>query len=561
MTTRTCLLLEVGGIQPYIFGSNQLAQNIGASEIVALSTTKWVVDHLDKLDGVTHNGEWANKNNGLGPAVHYKDGSSFDVEIVYAGGGNTLLLFHDEETVTNFTKQFTKFVLENAPNLNLIATRRTFDWEADSFVDELSKLRQAMGQRKQSRRISTPLLGLSVTAECVYLGLPAIGYDNDPKIIGKKAAKKVKQFANYQPRLISAEVAAKLCYEDEARERLHDVLPQVREDIVFGFAYDFDELGEFGESSYIAVVHADGNKMGERFKKIAKTYTKPEENGAYIKAVRNLSNQVRKNGTKALQETVDYLIASLKTVDAKKKFGGVVNIPQTRSGGDLLPFRPIVFGGDDLTFVCDGRLGLELAAKYLDAFSSKPLNGESVFARAGVAVVKTHYPFSRAYQLAEDLAASAKKKIDDYKQQSDESATVMDWHFATTGMMFDIEEIREREYVSINGHSLRMRPIVFTDDSEQWRTWKTLRKVMEEFQEDSWKNRRNKVLALREALRQEKSAVQLFLRNYQNGTKSLILPDIPQNAGMKNDGWQNNECGYYDAIEAIDFFVDIESKP
>jgi hypothetical protein len=197
----------------------------------------------------------------------------------------------------------------------------------------------------------------------------------------------------------------------------------------------------------------------------------------------------------------------------------------------------------------------------LAAFSSKPINEEPVFARAGVAVVKTHYPFSRAYQLAEDLAASAKKKIKDYQEPENESATVMDWHFATTGMMFDLAEIRDREYRSINHHSLLMRPVVLTDKNQQWRTWETFRQVMEGFQQDNWMDRRNKVLALREALRQEKSAVQLFLRNYQKGTNPLTLPDIKQKAGMKNDGWQNNECGYYDAIEAIDFFVSLKRIP
>jgi len=556
MTNRTCLLLEVSGIQSYIFGSNQLAQNIGASEIVALSTTKWVVEQLDKLGSIIHNGEWADKNDALGPVVHYKEGTAFDVEIVYAGGGNTLLLFNDEETALTFTKQYTKIVLEKAPNLNLAAVHHTFDWQTASFVEELNKLRQQMGKRKQSRRISTPLLGLSVTAECVYTGLPAIGYDDNPQIVGIPAAKKVKQFANYQPRLISSEVAAKLRFEDEARERLHEVLPQVRRDISFGFAYDFDELGEFGESSYIAVVHADGNKMGERFKKLADAYAQPEQNEGYVQALRNLSTGVRKNATEALQETVDYLIASLVPFNSEGKFGGVVNIPRTRNGDELLPFRPIVFGGDDVTFVCDGRLGLDLAAKYLEAFSGKPLNDEPVFARAGVAVIKTHYPFSRAYQLAEDLAASAKKKIKDYQEPENESATVMDWHFATTGMMFDLAEIRDREYQSMNQHSLLMRPVVLADSDEQWRTWKTFNKVMEEFQQDEWMDRRNKVLALRQALRQEKSAVELFLHNYQ-----VTLPGIKGKAGMKGSGWQNNECGYYDAIEAIDFFVSLKRIP
>ena len=48
MTPYSLLLLEVTGIQPYVFGSNHLAQNIGASELVLRATTAWLVDIFRK---------------------------------------------------------------------------------------------------------------------------------------------------------------------------------------------------------------------------------------------------------------------------------------------------------------------------------------------------------------------------------------------------------------------------------------------------------------------------------------------------------------------------------
>lgn len=44
MTQSTALLIEASGIQEYIFGSNQLSQNIGASELVTQATTDWLFD-------------------------------------------------------------------------------------------------------------------------------------------------------------------------------------------------------------------------------------------------------------------------------------------------------------------------------------------------------------------------------------------------------------------------------------------------------------------------------------------------------------------------------------
>ena len=50
-----------------------------------------------------------------------------------------------------------------------------------------------------------------------------------------------------------------------------------------------------------------------------------------------------------------------------------------------------------LSFVM-GRLGLELAAMYLEALENDPIaDGEDIKACAGICVVKTHYPFARAY--------------------------------------------------------------------------------------------------------------------------------------------------------------------
>ena len=118
--------------------------------------------------------------------------------------------------------------------------------------------------------------------------------------------------------------------------------------------------------------------------------------------------------------------------------------------------RPIVFGGDDVTFVCKGRLGLALAVRYLQSYAGA---AQTVDRAGGVAVVKAHYPFSHAYDLAEELCKSAKDKIADFKLSGKESATVIDWHFSTSGVVLGLEEVRQREYSAENGDSLLMRPV------------------------------------------------------------------------------------------------------
>ena len=77
--------------------------------------------------------------------------------------------------------------------------------------------------------------------------------------------------------------------------------------------------------------------------------------------------------------------------------------------------------GDDLTVVLDARIAVEVVARYLDAFHELTQTGvvrevvqrttgrDRLTAAAGIAVVKPHFPFHQAYDLAEQLCAVAKQ--------------------------------------------------------------------------------------------------------------------------------------------------------
>ncbi len=217
---------------------------------------------------------------------------------------------------------------------------------------------------------------------------------------------------------------------------------------------------------------------------------------------------------------------------------------------------------DDVTFVCDGRLGLELAAIYLEELEKQPIaDSQPIKACAGVCVVKTHYPFARAYQLSEDLCKGAKKYVKD-EDQGDFSA--LDWHLAASGLSGSIGEIRDREY-QVTAGNLAMRPISLRKQQDSdWRTWQGFTKVVKHLNEnEEWKGRRNKVIALREVLRQGMDATQKFLKNYK--IKDEQLPLFPEFSGqslsLAQKGWLNGICGYFDAIEAMEFYISLKEEP
>jgi len=70
------IVVDTMQIQPYIFGSNRLRENLGASYLVAQATEDWAWDHLPKpnnrdLQNVFSNEQINAPNSTRAPALHY----------------------------------------------------------------------------------------------------------------------------------------------------------------------------------------------------------------------------------------------------------------------------------------------------------------------------------------------------------------------------------------------------------------------------------------------------------------------------------------------------------
>jgi len=539
MTQNTLLLIEATGIQNYIFGSNELKQIIGASELVQQATQDWVFAALPTRCNV-HQASGEPDGWKIEAPVLSDDWAA---QVIYAGGGNAVILFADHAQAKAVAKAVSFKVLQEAPGLRIIVTLRPFDPTQQALKTELNELRKAAAERKRTPPRSAPLLGLGVTAACVYTGAPAA--------------------ERRERRWISAEARAKQDKVEAGTDRLNRHLGDIRRS-GYDFIKDFDELGETGEASYMALIHTDGNGMGKRIEDHGKDLDTPADNEKYAQAQYYFSERVKEVARRALSSTVGMLLdpENLKPdQDGRLTIGGKAPVVHDRDGNlDLLPFRPIVFGGDDVTFVCEGRIGLSVAAKYVGAFSAQALaDRKPAAARAGVAVVKSHYPFARAYDLAEELCASAKRRVKELTPDS--SATVLDWHFAVSGLVLPLDEIREREYRVSDG-DLVLRPTALTVDEEDWRSWEAFTRATLAFQtDDKWRGRRNKVKALRDVLRDGPHAVEMFLAK-ESLPALLAHPDRQKqvSADLERTGWLGRRCGYFDAVEALDFYTPLKGE-
>lgn len=506
----TLTALDTVSIQDYIFNSNDLQHIIGASYLVHQATHGWAFQALRQLH-LTNLGD-ADK---ILDDRRIEDGG-LEGELIYSGGGNCVILFADSSLAKAFVRRLSLRLLKEAPDLQLVAAHRDFNWDSASLAEEVQTVLGQVSQRKLDRIHSTPRMGLGVTANCQYTGLPAIGMDARGE------------------RRISAEVRAKEKALTDANRRLFKEVPDEYRN-GRDFTFQFDDFGEEGQR-YVAVVHIDGNNMSQRVRQLAGD-PQCRNNRIYIQRMRAFSDSIELAARQALQQTA----LRLTFLDRE-------------NSGKRLLFRPLVFGGDDSTLVCDGRFGISLAHAYLKYLGETPLtDGAPISARAGVAVVKTHFPFARAYLLSEDLAASAREFLKSLPGEAGNRLSAMDWHFASSGPVLRLKEIRAREYTCPEG-SLTMRPVLVEPDPP-WRTWQQFSQATQTFKEGrNWKDRKNHVLALREQLRLGAEAT----RQYRKLHKLPDLPGVGENASSLETGWVGKICACFDPIEAMDFYADLE---
>jgi len=536
-------IVDTAAIQQYVFGSNQLRHSVGASYLVHWATHDAVIEALRPPEMGRSN---VKADGTIDPALWIERGD-VDCELVYMGGGNAVLLFREPRLAVTFTRALTTRILDQAPGLGIVVTHVDMRWDLvhsaanDSLAQKVQAAIQAVNRKKMERSAtSSPLLGLSVTATCQYTGLPA-SYD-------------LKEQPDREYLRVSAEVAAKTDSQvvKAANQRLRtmvgDALPAE-----WDFVFDFEQLGVKNEFSFLAVVHADGNGMGERVKHIAQRWSEPDQNRAYIAAMRAFSESIEAAAQKALHATVRDLVGAIQSGKLDKK---------VQVHAQTLPFRPIVFGGDDITFVCDGRLGLSLCERYLHLLQQEVLDDKKqLYVRAGIALVKTHYPFAAAYGLAEELAAEAKVIIrEQAKLGRGAEHSALDWHFGVTGIVDDIERIRVREFTlpKPGEGKLHMRPILLGDCTGEWRTWNNFRQIAAAFGNPTgrWAGKRSKLKLLREALRRGPDVVRQFLAVYEPDASLPALGGNPAEASKT--GWDSTErCICFDAIEALDFYVEL----
>src|SRR5947209_4663581 len=148
-------------IQPYIFGSNRLRENVGASYLVDAATRNWAFEAVkeavkDPAPGKTNIGP-GNKLIDDAPDARIENGG-LNAEVLYAGGGNFVVLFDDENKARKFNYKLSRRALEEAPGLQLVIAQQEINWHKHVLRDKRNEVFHMLTVQKRNHARSAPLL-------------------------------------------------------------------------------------------------------------------------------------------------------------------------------------------------------------------------------------------------------------------------------------------------------------------------------------------------------------------------------------------------------------------
>ncbi len=531
MSSRVAVLLDIVSIQDFIFKSNELRVNLGASYLVEEVYHKYLAAGLTKITGGTLEDELKNLDSWMS-ADSQKDNTPGKVNFGYIGGGNALLFFENEGFARDFIEEWTKILLINVPGLTSAVAFGPLSENDPEFRTNLNLIVEQLQTNKSEHIPVTLLPRHGITTECRSSGASAEVYNSKSN--------------SY----VSAGANAKINAADSSKEKLKNLYHELFGNKQYTFTNELDKLGGIsGEDSHIAIVHIDGNDVGERFNS-SKSLDDIEKLSKFMRlATERAFKEVIRMAVKNYDDIMPSLGFDRDSADPQRKY------PVDKDNNYILPIRPIILGGDDVTFVCDGKLGIFFAKIFIEAYESmRTDNIEKLTACAGIAIIKTKYPFYRGVSLANELCRNAKLERKD-PDKGDLNASYLDFQISFGGIAGGLHELRA-SFKAPRGYLL-YRPFRITpkEPFDEYSLDMFIEKArkLKYIDKDNANLPNNRINELNEVLTLSEEAGLKFVRHEKSRNRKL--PDI--NGHQYEEAlFENGLTPYHDMIEILRFYPD-----
>lgn len=519
-------MVDLLGIQRYIYASNRLRDVVTGSRMVSDATTASYLK--EKL--LTYKFELHDKN------------------VILDAGGNLILKFDTMETAKQFAAAYSRLLWDTAPGLEAVIAHCEYD---DGHLAEAIKdlFENKIPALKRTRKPSIPIPGFSVTASCTETGLVASGYDaTDPKGESPLSNTILK------------------------RRAMWDQVDNDKPPSPYSYPEELDHLGRTrGDTSFMAVVHIDGNNLGKRIADWLKKQINKKDDESLMREYKNLAEALASLGKSAYQACE---VAIMSAIPDEKK---VIGIPEAlcfdihdkdKSEKKYLPIRPILIGGDDITFVCDARVAFDATVQALKKFNTTTIEqfsqydlDSTVTACAGIAIVPVHTPFIRAYEMAEELCSNAK----DWIKNRNVKASALDWHIGILSPGQKIKDFRKSQYTR-NGALLWCRPYCLEVDTQNiptYRDWSWFASLLDGekgIRGTVWAQHRNKIKELRALLELGQYIVSKQMEAWRRSASDLGFPAPLSNNNVFIKENEHDITPLADAIEIMDLYLNITNQ-
>ena len=508
-------MYDVRRIQQYVFRTPKIKDAVGASAIVEniiMDALKYAVKEMG-IASEEMNLKWCNET-GVEP---YRPAGSYKIEVLYIGGGNAYLIFEDRKLCVDINKIMSRFVIEKTYSLQLAVA---ITEATENYGEDQRRLRDRMEKTKANMPMSKPLGALPIMEIEGKTGYPAVETETGDKLsresqLKKQTSEGVRSGIKKQMRILDNYITKK------------------------------------GVDSTLAIVHIDGNNMGQRIQNLIAGIEDYEEAVNKMREISYNINASYKQAYEKMQEFFNSMAAELPQYEEKETDQFVMKI---------------LAAGDDITYICNGNIALATVEFYCREISRCTMNGkndsESIrdygfSVCAGIAYIHSHFPFSIGYEVAEACCGNAKKraKCPDNMDQG-RIGNWVDFQICKNIQAQDLNQMREREYKTRYGEQLLLRPYYIRADEDRMAispevTFESFKDNLTYFRNEE-KLPRTFAKKLRNFYPQGENQVNRLMSFLES--RQWKLPKAGpyfENENVKTASW-------YDALEMMDYYIGLD---